>query len=187
MRVDFRFEEGIHGPARIAEMTGLSMDGQRNWRQRGHLEPSDGPRGKMRTSAVAALAVRAFAAELGYAARESEQLGTEAAPSVIYAVLLDSPRTAIKLHGSPAAKQAFWEAHEHGHQIPAGIAELGNLQPFSVITWCDQERPILGPPPSLEPGEGFEILLRQINLIGIAARLIQYAGRPLFSITLSDT
>lgn len=184
--MDFDVEESIHGPARIAEMTGLSMDGQRNWRQRGHLEPSDGPRGKMRTSAVAALAVRAYAAELGYPARESKQLGEEAGPCVIYPALLEAPRAAMKLVGSAAAKRAFWEAHERGTQIAAAISRLGDRRPATTISWYDDQPPTLIPSVRSEPWEAYEITLRQINLMGLGERLIQYSGQPLFIIRLSD-
>lgn len=167
-------------------MTGLSMDGQRNWRQRGYLEPSDGPRGKMRTSAVAALAVRAFAAELGYSARESEALGEEAGPSAICQALLDFPQAALKLEGGSAEKRAFWDAHTHSTRIAAVISGLGDRSPAATVTWYDNEPPTLTPPPRLEPGEGFEVTLRQISLIGVGARLVQYAGQPLFTVRLTD-
>jgi hypothetical protein len=186
MHLKFQVEETLHGPARISDMTGLSMDGQRNWRQRGHLGPSDGPRGKMSTSAVAALAVRAFAAELGYPARDSEQLGVDAGPSVIYPSLLDSPWAAIKLEGSPAAKQAFRVAHEGSTQIASAISGLGDCRPATTISWFDQDPPTLTASPNLEPWEGYEITLRRINLIGIGARLIQYAGKPLFTVAICD-
>ncbi|WP_417484841.1 MULTISPECIES: hypothetical protein [Maricaulis] len=186
MDVNFEVEESVHGPARIADMTGLSMDGQRNWRQRGYLGPSDGPRGKMKTSAVAALAVRAIAAELGYQARESEHIGAEAGPSVLYSALLDFPLAAMKLVGHPAAKQNFRDLHERETEIARIISRLEDRPPSATITWFDQEAPTLIDSPSSAPWDGYEVTLRRISLFGIGAKLIQYAGQPLFTVTVHD-
>ncbi len=181
-----QFEQSIHGPARIAEMTGLSMDGQRNWRLRGHLPPSDGPRGKMTSSAVAALAVRSSAADLGFPAKDSASLGETAGPSVLYSALLDFPQAAIQLIGSPDNKKAFWKAFEDSTHHAGLISGLGPQQPSSAICWHDNDPPRLLPNPNSGLVEGYEVTFRQISLPGVGARLVRYAGQPLFTVHISD-
>lgn len=182
----FQFEQSIHGPARIAEMTGLSMDGQRNWRLRGHLPPSDGPRGKMTSSAVAALAVRSLAADLGVPAKESASLGETAGPSVLYSALLNFPQAAIQLIGSPHKKKAFWQEFEGSTDHAGFISGLEPQQPSSAICWHDNDSPRFLQTPNSGLVEGFDVTFRQISLPGVGARLVRFAGQPLFTVHISD-
>ncbi|BDW98296.1 hypothetical protein MACH15_00490 [Maricaulis maris] len=181
----FEIEETLHGPKRVAEMTSLAMDGQRNWRHRGHLGPSDGTRGKMRTRSVAALAVRAWASSLGFPPRESEQLGQATAASVLYAAIINSPST-LKVEGTRSAVAEFFAQYSEHDHIARGVSGLGDTQQVISITWADNGPPELNKnvPGANELDE--VIAMRQLNLIALGDWVADQADHPLFLIKALD-
>lgn len=179
-------EETEFGPKAISEMATLAMDGQRNWRHRGHLAPPDGPRSKMKVHSIAALAVRAWASFLGYPPSESVKIGADAAPSVIFWALLyeNDECDPLAVVGPRSAVGAFHQKFDDDHEIAMHIAKLKDGKPSTVIVWQDRA------PPSLDNGvrhatdEDGPIVGRHINLVALGRSIAEAAHGPLFKITI---
>lgn len=186
MAIEFEIDELLHGPKRVADMTTLAMDGQRNWRQRGHLGPSEGPRGKMGTRAVAALAVRAWASSLGYPPRESEQLGEQTASSVLYAAVINSPST-LKVEGSRSAVADFFAQYSEHDEIARVVSGLGNDSQILAVLWIDNEPPELIRDLRESHSHEDEIAVRKLNLLPLGDWIARQADQPLFTIRVTDT
>ncbi len=181
-------EEMEFGPKAISEMSTLAMDGQRNWRHRGHLAPPDGPRGKMKVRSIAALAVRAWASFLGYPPSESGKIGADAASSVIFWALLSEVADIdpIMVVGPRAAVGAFHQEFEDDHKTALRIAQFEGERPFKFVVWSDRDspKPDHGAP-EIADEEG-PIVTRHINLVALGRSIVEAARGPLFKISVRN-
>ena len=181
-------EEMEFGPKSISEMSTLAMDGQRNWRQRGHLSPPDGPRGKMKVRSIAALAVRAWASFLGYPPSESSKIGADAASSVIYWALLSEVAGVdpLLVVGPRSAVGAFHQKFDDDHETALRIAQFDGKKPFTFVFWSDRDGPSLryGSPEVAD--EDGPIVTRNINLVALGRNIVEAARGPLFKISVGN-
>lgn len=184
MKIETEVEARLFGPKQIAEMTTLAMDGQRNWRHRGHLDPPEGTRGKMSTRAVAALTVRSHASFLGFPPSESRALGEQAAASVIYFALLheDDEKDVLNVAGPRPAVAEFYHQFGNFNHEARKIAGLSAQPEYKLITWRDREPPELTHDAAEDASKPRPIVFRQINLTRLGVHLARAANGPLFDI-----
>ena len=176
----FAYREERFTPAEAAACTGLSLAMQRDWRRHGHLPARSGGTASFGPRELAEMRLMVLMRQMGLGPSKSRGLAQEAAPSLVWLILVDHPSTwAVE---GPAETAAHYrdklEALGDSHlRSMAGLHDRVRLYGVAEGEEVDFVTQIAG-----EEFDNKHELITVLSLRAVAAAMAAALDRPLFTI-----
>ena len=170
-------------PAEIGRASGLSVDLQRVWRRRGQLPDRQGHHARFNVFDVASIMVRYALSRRGVTPTDSIDLGTLAAPSVVWCALMHADGV-CEVRGEPGVVEEFEAAYFEDATLINRLAGVSQGDVYRYLVAFDGESPVLDNDIGLMiEGAGAESgFFISLDILGM--RLVDRIGKPLMVVQI---